>query len=152
MAPNLSARPFIRQRATGPFWYGKWSRNGQPVIRALGRAWVESDGNGGWRRKRGRSPDGALTEAEAAARMLELVREHDAEQTLLERDAEERRRRGVTFRELAAEYLRWLEDVKGAKPSTLRDHRSLLAEPGQPHRRAAGRSRGLIMAALGERP
>ncbi len=152
MAPNPAARPFIRERATGPFWYGKWSRNGQPVIRALGRAWVESDGSGGWRRKRRRSQDGALTEAEAAARMLALVREHDAEQTLLERDAEERRRRGVTFRELAAEYLRWLEEVKGVKPSTLRDHRSLLAEPGQAYRRGAGRSRGLIMSALGDRP
>ena len=84
--------------------------------------------------------------------MLALMREHDADQTLLERDAEERRRRGVTFRELAGEYLRWLEDVKGAKPSTLRDHRSLLAEPGQAYRRGAGASRGQIMSALGERP
>jgi hypothetical protein len=93
-----------------------------------------------------------LTEAEAAARMLQLVREHDDEQTLLARDAEERGRRGVTFRELAAEYLGWLEDVKGAKPSTLRDHRSLPAEPGQAYRRGSGASRGRIMAALGERP
>jgi integrase len=147
-----SSRPFIRQRSTGPFFYGKWSRNGQPVIRALGRAWVESDGNGGWHRKRGRSPDGALTEAEAAARMLVLAREHDEEQTLLEQDAEERRRRGVTFRELAIEYMRWLEDIKGAKPSTLRDYRSQLADPGQAHRRGNGTSPGLIMAALGERP
>ena len=151
MIPNPSARPFIRQRSTGPFWYGKWSRNGQPVIRALGRAWAESDGNGGWRRRRGRPPSGTLTEAEAAERMLALVREHDAEQMLLERDAEERRRRGVTFRELAAEYLEWLEDVKGAKPSTLRDHGFLLAEPGQAYRRARGASRGVIIAALGDR-
>jgi integrase len=113
---------------------------------------VESDDNVGWRRKRGRAPEGVLTEAEAAAQMLALMREHDAEQTLLERDAEERRRRGVTFRELAGEYLRWLEDVKGAKPSTLRDHRSLLAEPGQAYRRGSGTSRGQIMSALGERP
>ncbi len=84
--------------------------------------------------------------------MLTLMREHDADQTLLERDAEERRRRDVTFRELAADYLRWLEDVKGAKPSTLRDHRSLLAEPGQPYRRGSGASRGQIMCALGGRP
>jgi hypothetical protein len=61
----------------------------------LGRAWVDPDGNGGWRRRRGRSPDGARTEAEAAERMLALVREHDGEQTLLERDAEERPRRLV---------------------------------------------------------
>jgi hypothetical protein len=93
-----------------------------------------------------------LTEAEAAAQMLALMREHHAEQTLLERDADERRRRGVTFRELASEYLRWLEDVKGAKPSTLRDHRSLLAEPGQAYRRGSGTSRGQVMSALGERP
>ena len=152
MSLATSARPFIRQRASGCFWYGKWSRHGQPVIRALGRSWVEPDGNGGWKRKRGRSPEGVLTEAEAASRMLELVREHDAEQTLLERDAEERRRRGVTFRELAADYLRWLEDVKGAKPSTLRDHRCLLAEPGQAYRRGRGASPGLIMTALGDRP
>jgi hypothetical protein len=150
--PKPSARPFIRQRATGPFWYAKWSRHGQPVIRALGRAWGESDGNGGWRRRRGRSPEGALTEAEAAERMLALVREHDAEQILLERDAAERRRRGVSFRELAAEYLFWLDDVKGAKPSTLRDHRCLLAEPGQAYRRGRGSSPGLIMAAVGDRP
>jgi len=88
------------------------------VIRALGRAWVASDGNGGWRRRRGRSPDGALTEAEAAERMLAVVREHDAEQNLLERDAEERRRRGVSFRELPADYTCWREAVKGAKPSS----------------------------------
>src|ERR1700752_3231989 len=101
MTPNPSARPFIRQRSTGPFWYAKWSRNGRPVIRALGRAWAESDGNGGWKRRRGQPPEGTLTEAAAAERMLALVREHDAEQTLLERDAEERHSRGVTFRELA---------------------------------------------------
>src|SRR5436309_507162 len=152
MTPNTSARPFIRQRATGPFWYAKWSRNGQPVIRALGRAWAESDGNGGWRRKRGRAPEGVLTEAEAAARLVALVRNHDAEQTVLEHDAEERRRRGVTFRELATDYLDWLEKVKGAKPSTLRDHRLLLAEPGEAYRRGNGTSRGLVMAALGDRP
>jgi integrase len=152
MTPNPSACPFIRQRSTGPFWYGKWSRNGQPVVRALGRAWAESDGNGGWRLKRERPPEGVLTEAQAAERMLALVREHDAEQTLLERDAEERRRRGVTFRELAAEYLRWLEDIKGAKPSTLRDHRLLLAEPGTAYRRGVGVSRGPVMTALGDRP
>ena len=140
MSRITSARSVHPSACHRPFWYGKWSRHGQPVIRALGRAWVETDGNGGWRRKRGRAPEGVLTEAEAAARMLTLMRDHDAEQTLLERDADERRRRGVTFRELAGEYLRWLEDVKGAKPSTLRDHRCLLAEPGQVYRRGPGSS------------
>ena len=150
--PNPTTRPFVRARATGPFWYGKWSRNGTPVIRALGRAWVEPDGSGGWCRRRGRPPDGSLTEAQAATRMLALVREHDGDQELLERDAAERLRRGVTFREVATAYLQWLERVKGAKPSTLRDHRSVLGEPGLAHRRGTGVSRGPIMAALGDRP
>ena len=44
--PNPTARPYIRERASGPHWYGKWSRDGTPVIRALGRAWVEPDGEG----------------------------------------------------------------------------------------------------------
>ena len=152
MSPNPTSRPYIRQRSTGPFWYAKWSRNGQPVIRALGRAWAEPDGNGGWRLRRGRAPEGVLTEAEAAVRMMALVRDHDAEQALLEQDADERRRRGIAFRELAGEYLDWLEHIKGAKPSTLRDHRLLLAEPGSAYRRGHGRSRGLVMGALGDRP
>jgi integrase len=122
------------------------------VIRALGRAWVEPDGSGGWRRRRGRVLGGALTETQAAVRMLELVRDHDAEQTRLEVDAEERRRRGVTFRELAAEWMEYLEHEKGAKPSTLRDYRWLLAEPDQAHRRGSGRSPGLLMSAFGDLP
>ncbi|MGH2883683.1 MAG: tyrosine-type recombinase/integrase, partial [Solirubrobacteraceae bacterium] len=132
-------------------WYAKWYRDGRPVIRALGRAWVQPDGAGGWRQRRGRAVGGALTETQAAARMLELVHYHDAGQTRVEVDAEERRRRGVTFRELAGEWLEYLEHEKGAKPSTLRDYRWLLAEPGQSHQRGSGRSPGLLMSALGDR-
>jgi integrase len=84
--------------------------------------------------------------------MLELVRDHDAEQSRLEANAEERRRRGVTFRELAAEWMEYLEHEKGAKPSTLRDYRWLLAEPGQVHRRGSGRSPGILMSAFGDSP
>jgi integrase len=150
--PNPTARPFIRERATGPFWYAQWWRKGKPVTRALGRAWAERDGNGGWRRRRGRSRDGALTEAAAAERMLQLVRAHDAQQTAIELAAAGKRLTGGTFQELAREYLTWLETVEGAKPSTLRDHRSLLAEPGAPQPRGSGVYAGLIMARLGDVP
>ena len=149
--PQPTSRPFIRQRATGPHWYGKWYRAGRPVIRALGRAWVEPDGDGGWRRRRGRALDGTLTESEAAARMLELVRSHHAEQIEFEADERERRRRGLAFRELAHDWLQYLEHEKGAKPSTLRDYRWLLAEPGQAHRRGEGHAPGLLMARFGDR-
>lgn len=119
-------------------------------MRALGKAWAKADGNGAFQLKRGRPPEGALTDAQAAEKMLRIVREHHEEQALLERDAPERRARGVTFREVSRAYLAWMEDVKGAKPSTLRNHRSLLAEPGQPYRRGQGTAEGRIMRALGD--
>ena len=150
--PQPTSRPFVRERVSGPHWYAKWYRGGRPVIRAIGRAWIEADGAGGWRARRGRAVEGALTETQAAVRMLELVRNHEAEQTRLEADAEARRRRGVTFRDLAAEWMEYLEHEKGAKPSTLRDYRWLLAEPDQVHRRGSGRSPGLLMSAFGDSP
>ncbi len=41
--------------------------------------------------------------------------------------------------------------MRGAKPATLRDYRSMLAEPGTPYRRGRGVTIGRIMAALGKR-
>lgn len=150
--PHTTSKPFIRERATGPHWYAKWSRDGRPVVRALGRAWVEPSPTGGWRPRRGRPKDGALTEVEAGARMLAMLGEHHSEQLRLEADEAERRRRGITFRELAREWMVYLEREKGLKPSSLRDYRWVLAEPGQPHRRGCGRSPGLMMASFGDRP
>lgn len=84
--------------------------------------------------------------------MLLLVREHDERQSLLEQDADFRRREGIYFRELAAEYLVWVAEIKDAKPSTLSGYRYLLAEPGTPRRRGSGVADGFIMAALGDKP
>jgi integrase len=152
-APRTNARPIIRTDRSGePKWNAKWSRGGRQIWRTIGPAWMETDGNGGWRRRKGRPVAGYLTEAEAIAAMLELVASHDAEATLLERDAEERRRSGATFRDVASEWLDYLERVMGAKPSTMQDYRSALAEPGVPHRRGKGQTRGRLMAAFGDRP
>jgi integrase len=84
--------------------------------------------------------------------MLAVVQEHHVEQERAEQDAEELRRRGITFRELVHEWLEHLQREKGAKPSTLSDYGWMVAEPGRPHRRGHGRSPGLLMAALGDRP
>ena len=113
---------------------------------------MEPDGKGAWRKRRGRPPEDHLTETQAHARMLELVHSHDADPTLVERDAAERDRRGATFREVALDYLEWLDEVKGAKPSTLRAVRSDLAELGVAYRRGRGATHGRIMQALGDRP
>ena len=114
--PTTSARPFVRERASGPFWYAKWLRAGRPVIRALGPAWVAADGGGGWKPRRGQPRDGARTEAQAVERMLQLMREHDEEASRLEQDADARRREGVTFRALAREYLVWLRRSRTPSP------------------------------------
>lgn len=151
--PRNTARPVIRADAKGvPKWNAKWSRGGRQVWRTIAPAWMEPDGAGGWRRRKGRPAAGHLTEPEAVAAMLGLIAEHDAEQTQLERDADERRRRGATVREVAAQWLEHLERVKGAKPSTLTDYRSLLAERGVPYRRGSGQTHGRMMAAFGDRP
>ncbi len=42
--------------------------------------------------------------------------------------------------------------MRGAKPSTLVGHRSVLAEPGAPYKRGRGVMLGYVMAALGDRP
>src|SRR5664279_2748181 len=48
--------------------------------------------------------------------------------------------------------MRWLADVAGAKPSTLRDRESVLGEPDAPRKRGKGTICGHVMAALGDRP
>jgi integrase len=119
-------------------------------MRALGPAWVRRDGDG-WKNRRGEPTGGALTEREANAMLDRLIAEYDTEQTRRDQDAEDRRLRGVTFRELVDEWLVYLKREKGAKPSTLIDYRWMIAEPGGPHRRGKGTYPGLLMAALGDR-
>jgi integrase len=48
--------------------------------------------------------------------------------------------------------MRWLQDVKRAKRSSLRDRESVLAEPGTPYRRGVRTLNGHVMGALGDRP
>jgi integrase len=68
------------------------------------------------------------------------------------RQERERQAHGITFRELAAAYIAWLRDVKGAKPATLRDHGYVLAEPGTPYKRGKGQLLGHVMRAVGGQP
>lgn len=69
-------------------------------------------------------------------------------------ERERARRAGAqltTVRALASDWLSWLERVRGAKPSTVRDYQTLLREPGERYKRGSGASRGLIMATFGDR-
>jgi integrase len=97
-------------------------------------------------------PEGYFDERRATVRMAEMIAEHERRERAIEDGEQQRRERGASFREVAAEWLEHLEHERGAKPSTLRDYRSMLAEPGTPHRRGKGMSAGVVMAALGDRP
>jgi integrase len=120
--------------------------------RRLGKAWLEPDGEGGYKKRRGRVKDGFLDDQAAIVAKDALIREVERELT----DEEQARARELntapTFRVLAHAYLDWLERVRDAKPSTLQDHGYLLAEPGTPHKRGKGTHRGHIMRAFGNRP
>jgi len=120
--------------------------------RRLGPAWLESDGNGGTRRRRGRPKPGYLDEHAAVLAKDRLVREVERELAERSAAAEQAAAAPPTFRHVAHAYLHWLERIRGAKPATLRDHRYLLAEPDAPYRRTNGHHAGRIMHALGDRP
>jgi hypothetical protein len=120
--------------------------------RRLGLAWLERDETGALRGRRGRPKPGFLDEHAAVVAKDQLVREVERELAEQVAAAERAAHAPPTFRAVAYAYLDWLERVRGAKPATLRDHRYLLAEPGAAHRRGPRAHRGVIMAALGDRP
>ncbi len=152
-AKNPSAAIVVREHRGQAFYEAKFRYQGRQVKRRIGPAWLVLDAaTGEWRPRRGRVPDGSYDDRRAHVAAATLVADYVAQASDLERSERERRARGVTFREVAHEYLRWLADVKGAKPSTLVDHRCVLAEPGIPYRRGEGTTLGHIMAALGDQP
>jgi integrase len=152
-APNPNATVVIREHRGQPFYEAKFRHQGRQVKRRIGPAWLEQDPDTGrWRRHRGRLPDDAYDERRAHVTAARLVADYVSEAANAERVEQERRTRGVTFREVAHAYLRWLEDVRGAKPSTLRDHAYVLGAPGVPYKHGSGTTVGHVIAALGDRP
>lgn len=123
--------------------------------RRIGRAWLDHDGvdDAGrplWRKRRGRVADGFFDERRAHAAAPAAVEKWRKRQAAREHTPDPRE--SVTVRQLAHEWLDWLRDVKSASPSTLRDYRSMLAEPGTPHKRGKGVTVGRVMSTFGDRP
>ena len=133
-----------------PFYEAKWRRAGRQIKRRVGPAWLEPSPDGDWGQRPGRVPTGWFNEKRAVVRMAELIVEHDAQESAIEQRERERKMRGAMLRELAPEWLEYLEREKGAKPSTLRDYGYLLKEPDTPHRRGDGRNPGRIMRTFGD--
>jgi integrase len=143
----------VREHNDHPFYEAKFRHAGRQVKRRIGPAWLERDPHSGhWRSRKGRVADGSYDERRAHVKAAGIVAEYVTDATEVERVALERKTAGVTFREVAHAYLVWLQDVRGAKPATLRDYDSVLAEPGTPYRRGEGVTLGHAMAALGDHP
>ena len=140
------------------YWDAQWRYRSGPVElwsfkrKRLGLAWMEPDGAGAWRKRKGRCPDGWLDERAANVAAVAAADAHVVEVANAAMRAQAELDRGATVRELAHEWLRWLGQVRGAKPATLRDYGALLREPGEKFARGPGQSRGRIMAAFGEMP
>ena len=102
---------FRVERARGPVWYCKYRlADGRQVQRKLGPAWVD----------RGRPPTGYFTKRIAEAWLRDVLDE--ARRGTLPGMV----RSGATFADAAAEWLRYVEQDRGRKPSTLRDYKSVL--------------------------
>jgi integrase len=142
----------VRKGPTGaPFYEAKWRHQGRQRLRRIGPAWLVADGQGGWAPRKGRVPEDSFDAKRATVAMAAMI-ERDAAGIAEEgRRAQVHRDRGPSFREVAAAWMEWLAEVKGAKPSTLRDYRSMLAEAGAPHARGEGCCEGRIMGAFGDR-
>jgi hypothetical protein len=141
----------IRESSGQAFYEAKFRHDRRQVKRRLGPAWLVRVGDT-WRPRGGRVGDGYLDERRAHVAAAQIVDDYLREAADRTRAEAERQAEPVTFREVARDYLRWLATVRGAKPSTLRDRESVLAEPGAPYRRGAKTLNGYVMGALGNRP
>jgi integrase len=139
------------------YWDAQWRYRTDDELwrqktRRLGLAWQEPDGAGGWRKRKGRCPEGSLDERGANVAAVAAMEAHAHELVEAARAERVQAERTLTVRELAADWMSWLAEVCGAKPSTVRDYEALLREPGLKHRRGTGESPGRIMKAFGDRP
>src|SRR3954449_210737 len=114
MAPlrQPSGHVFRADRARGPVWYAKYRLpDGRQVQKKIGPAWTD----------RGRPPAGYFTRRTADAWLRDVL--DQARRGTLPGLV----RTGATFADAAAEYLRYSEQDRGCKPSTLRDYRSTVS-------------------------
>ncbi|MBO9533552.1 MAG: tyrosine-type recombinase/integrase [Solirubrobacteraceae bacterium] len=156
-APKPPSTPVLVIRESGdgtPHWEAKWRYDGRQIKRRVpgGPAWAERDASGAWHAATGRAGRGTITRDRAAVLASQLVdevtAEIEAERAAKAAAAEEA---PPLFRTVAAEWLDWLERVRGAKPATLRDYDCLLKQPGTPFKRGKGKAEGRIMAAFADR-
>jgi integrase len=121
---------YLVERKRGPAWYAKYRPpDGSQVKKLLGPAWTG----------RGRPPAGYFTkrlaedwlrdtldEARWAAGYVPRHLAEDSPRGELDDARRQRVETGATFADAAAEYLRFAEEDRGCKPSTVRGYRSAI--------------------------
>jgi integrase len=117
---RVTGHTLIKQRKRGPVFYVKYRlADGRQVQRLLGPAWTE----------RSRPPAGYFTKRKAEEALQEILA--DARRGTL---AGSQPRSGRTFADAVSEWLRYVEDDRQRRPSTLADYRNvgrvLIAEFG----------------------
>jgi integrase len=106
--PTVSGHVFRRDGKRGAVWYAKYRlADGRQVQKRIGPAWTG----------KGRPADGCFTKRTAQAWLREVLRE--AEAGTLPGAV----RTGATFADAAAEWLRYVEEDRACKPTTMRDYR-----------------------------
>ena len=127
--PTIRGNLLVVDRQEGPTYYAKWRDSSRrQVKRRLGPAWVERDGQGGWRKRRGRCPEDHLDERSAYA---ELQRVIDLHEDTVARDARRAARikeAGLPVREAAEAWLDHGLNEREWKHSTYGDYRDVVAK------------------------
>ena len=123
----------------------KWrDSTGRQNYRRVGRAWLKPDGDGAWRKRRGRAPEGYLDRRAAERAMDALIDETEREL------AAGRPNREATFADAVAGWRDYAEHTKRLKPASLRNYDAMLSPPGERPRRG-GQRVARIMRAFGDR-
>jgi hypothetical protein len=106
---RASGHVFRREGARGPVWYAKFREpSGRQVQKRIGPAWTG----------RGRPAEGFFTKRTAERWLADVLAQADAGELPGQACP------GVTFAQAAREWLRYVEQDRACKASTLRSYRS----------------------------
>lgn len=163
MPSHRTATLLVVERDAGPVYYAKWRQDGEQVKRRLGPAWIEkgeADRAGerrrtrhrGWVKRRGRPPEGHLSEDAALALIPSVLADYEAKQAVQRERQERERDRVLSFEEIAEAWLRHRVSVVGIKRSTINHYRTMLLRPDETPKKRGRPPRARIMAHFGGRP
>jgi integrase len=147
--PSVTLR--VKDQGGGPRIYARWRDGGGQVERPIGHGWLVRSGEagakpngktiGGWRERRGRAQDGALTIDAARERVPEVIAAYEAEQRAKARKAARADLAGKSVLEVVEAWIAWRskDDSSGAheawKHATLKNNtntaRRLAREMGE---------------------